>query len=90
MLNMGAAGPDKEDELNSLNWRFLGAAGPSQSYMVVRHYKPRGWTSRALETIKSLSSNERKGRKEAETKETDAWALAGSLCLKIWENRQPT
>lgn len=76
MLNMGAVGPGKEDEVNP-TW----LSGTN---------KPRGWTSSALEAIKSLSSNERKVRKEAETNETDAWGWAGSLCLKIWENRQPT
>lgn len=53
--------------------------------MVVRHCKPR----KARETVICLSSVGEKARKEAGTKDTDAWGRARSLCHKVWESMQP-
>lgn len=43
----------------------------------------------ASETVKHLSNDKKRARKEAETMETDAWGWAGRLCCKVEENSPP-
>lgn len=84
----GAAGLRKEDKFNVVKWEVLRGSRTKPILCGCGHCKPMGGASRAPETVKCLSSNEKKTRKQGSWRQMPG-ARQGAPATKSGKTSSP-